>query len=143
MALNDKFKIDKETAEDEFQRFCDDWEIDSDTSGMSEDDQTGFESQKSQIVKAIRLGRMIINNDRTLTYIFSDFSDKNKGEEIIIKRPKGSSYMEMDGFKDNQLIRKTYSVLAAMTGKEVRYFSNIDGGDLKPLQAVITLFLQG
>ena len=51
--------------------------------------------------------------------------------------------MEMDGFKDSQLIRKTYAVLAAMTGKQVKYYSNIDGIDLKPLQAIITLFLAG
>ena len=142
-SVKSKFVVDKETASDEFDRFCEEWEIDDDVSCMSEDDQTGFESQKSKFISAVRRGRLSLNADGTLLYKFSNKSEKHKGESITIKRPLGSSYMEMDGFKDKQLIRKTYSVLASMTGKEIKYFSSIDGIDLKPLQAVITLFLAG
>jgi len=137
------YVIDKETAEDEFNNFCDSWEIDNDLDSMDDEDKSGFESQKSQLIKAIRKGRLSVNENGSLNYTFSDFSEKNKGESITISRPKGSSYMEMDGFNDKQMIRKTYAVLAGMSGKEVRYFSNIDGVDLKALQAIITLFLAG
>jgi hypothetical protein len=138
-----EWKVDNETANAEFERFCDLWEIDSDIESMSNDDKSGFESQKSQLIKAIKRGRLSVNDDGTLNYTFSDFSEKNKGETITIKRPKGSAYMEMDGFNDKQMIRKTYAILAGMTGKAVSYYSNVDGVDLKALQAVITLFLAG
>lgn len=138
-----KYKIDKETAEDEFERFCDGWEIDTDTSDMTEEDVTGFNAQKNHFVKAVQKNRLSVNDDGTLSYTFSDFSEKKAGETINIRQPKGAAYMEMDNFKEQQGVRKTFSVLSGMTGKSVGYFSGVDGVDLKPLQAVIILFLAG
>lgn len=138
----DKYIIDKETAEDEFDRFCDAWNLDYDISEMDEDDAKGFNTQKKQIIKAIRQGFLCLNDDNlTLTYKFSEYSAKIKNEEVTIKLPEGNSYMDMDGWKTGQLIRKLYAVLGSMTGKPVRFFSNVNGVDLKPLQAIVTLFL--
>jgi hypothetical protein len=81
-----EFKIDKETAEIEFNNFCERWDIDNDIESLSDEDKTGFESQKSQIIKAIKKGRLSVNDDGTLNYTFSDFSEKLKGESITIKQ---------------------------------------------------------
>ena len=139
-----KYVIDKDTAENDFIDFCEEWEIDYEIDDMTDEDKEGFENQKDKIVKAIMRGRMAFDRDtNTMNYTFSDKSEKQAGETIKIARPKGASYMDMDGYKDTQLIRKTYAVLASMTRKSISYFANIDGIDLKPLQAIITLFLAG
>lgn len=136
------YKINKETASEMFDAWCEAWEIDNDLTMMDDDDKAGFENQKRIFVKAVMKGRLVLNEDDTLNYTFSEKSLKS-GEQIKIKMPTGASYMDMDGYKDSQTIRKTYAVLASMTGQPVKYFSNVSGIDLKPLQAVIALFLAG
>lgn len=137
----EKYQIDIETAEDEFQRFCDAWEIDIDESSLNEDEKLDIQKFKRQIIKSIRLGRLCFNSDESLTYTFSEKSVRQSGQNIIIKRPKGAAYLGMDQFKDQASAHKTYSILAMMTGKAISFFADIDGIDLKPLQAIMTLFL--
>jgi len=133
--------IDIETSTAEFDRFCEEWEIENDITSMAEDERIDFKKLKDQFISAVKKGRLSVNNDGTLRY---DFSDKSPGKEpITIKRPSGSSYMEMDKYKEQQGVHKTYAVLGAMTKHAPAYFSDIDGIDLKPLQAIITLFLAG
>jgi len=130
--------IDKDTAEVEFLRFCEEWEIDADTADMNEDDKVGFEQQKSKILKAIVKGRLAVNDDGSLTYTLSRSSENI---DVIIKRPGGAALMEMDKYKDRESMHKIYSVLGSMTGKPPSFFSNLDGIDLKPFTAVVALFL--
>jgi len=139
-----KNKIDRETAVDSFNLFCENWEIDCDESGMNQDDKIDFESQKSKIVNAIMKGRMVYDDSGIIKYTISEKSgEKLQGKEISIRRPKGAAYMEMDRFKDRQGVHKTYAVLSAMTGQDEAFFSKLDGIDLKPFMAVVTLFLAG
>lgn len=135
--------VDQETAEFEFERFCEGWEIDADKTNMDEEDKSTFESYKAQFVNAVKKGRLVYNDDETLTYSFSNKSEKYDGKNVTVRRPKGAAYMEMDRYKDSQGFHKAYAVLAAMTGHESKYYSGVDGIDLKPLQAIITLFLAG
>jgi hypothetical protein len=96
---------------------------------------------QGQIIKAIRLGRLSYMDDESLEYVFSEKSTKQSGQKISITRPKGSAYLGIDQYKEQQGAHKTYSILAMMTKKPISFFSDIDGIDLKPLQAIMTLFL--
>ena len=136
-----KNKIDRETANDLFTNFCEDWEIDCDEAGMSQDDKIDFNSQKAKIVNAVMKGRLVYENE-ILTYTVSSKSS-DAGKEIKIKRPLGAAYMEMDRYKDREGFHKTYAVLASMVGQSTSFFSKLDGIDLKPFMAVVTLFLAG
>jgi len=140
---NKKNKIDRETATDSFKLFCEDWEIDCDESGMSQDDKIDFNSQKAKIVNAIMKGRMIYDAGVLKYFISEKSGDKLQGKEILITRPKGAAYMEMDRFKEKEGVHKTYAVLAAMTGQDQSFYAKLDGIDLKPFMAVVTLFLAG
>ena len=137
------FIIDIETATDEFMRFCDAWEIDFESTTMSEDDKKDYEPLKSKIVKSIMMGRLCINDDENLEYTISEKTkNKNKsGQKITISRPDGATYMAMDRYKDGQSIHKMNAILASMSGKTPEFFSDVDGIDLKPLHAIINLFL--
>jgi hypothetical protein len=136
------YKIDFKIAEEEFYKICESWEIDTDTKGMTSDEIVDFNGLKRKIIKAIRLGRLSFNEDETMTYIVSQYSsDDLSGEELIVKRPKGSDYTGMDQFKEGKDMHKTYSLLAGMIGKPIQFLNKLDGLDLKPLLAISTLFL--
>ena len=135
--------IPVDMAIDEFNRFCEVWEIDYNDSGMKSDDKVDFESLKNKIVKAIQKGRLCLNEDNTLSYTISDNTEnpKKRGATLIIKRPKGDAYLSMDKYKEGQGMHKFNALLGAMTNHAPEYFSDIDGLDLKPIQAVVQLFL--
>ena len=138
-----EIKIERKTAEIEFNDFCEMWDIDNDVSIMSEEDKEGFEKQKNTIIKAIMQGRLTINKeDRTLNYIVSEFSEKS-GEELKIRRLKGADYMSMDNYKEKENVHKMYSVIGNMIGRDPKFISNLDGADSKLLQAIMILFIQG
>ncbi len=131
-----KFAVDRETAKDEFNRFCEAWEIDDDTAGMDEEDKAAFEGNKAKIINAIMRGRLSFQDDNTLLF--------DTGEEkITIKIPQGATYMEMDRYKDREGVHKAYAVLGGMTGKSPAFFARMDGRRLKPLMGIISLFLGG
>ncbi len=132
-----KFTVDLEMAEGEFEQWAEDWEIDTDTADMNDEEKTDFQGQKIKIIRAMRYGRMCYDKEsQALKY-----SGKIEIEEVTIKRPKGAALMAMDKYKDREGVHKTYAVMAAMTGKDANYFSRLDGIDLKPHLAVVTLFL--
>jgi hypothetical protein len=139
-----KNKINRETAVDSFEQFCDDWYISTDTSGMNEEDEAAFEKVKQQILTAIMDGRLIYNEDQTFFYTISGSLSKDLvGQVLTVKRPMGDGYMEMDKYKDGKNIKKMYSLLGSMISHGVPFIVRLDGIDLKILQAVQTLFLQG
>ena len=132
-----EYKVDLEMAEDEFNAWAEDWEIDTETEDMDDEDKTDFTTQKLKLIRAMRYGRLEYNReDETLKY-----TGKIKEGEVKIKRPSGAAMMAMDKYKDREGVHKTYAILAAMTGKSANYFSSLDGIDLKPYLAVVTLFL--
>jgi len=135
-----KFIIDKETAEEEFGRICEGWETFLDFDSYNEDEKVDVKKLKSQIVNAIRLGRLSYNQDETISYTISEKSKEHSGKEIIISRPGGKAYLGIDQFKDQQNIHKTYAVLAMMINKPIAFIGQLDGIDLKPIQALQSLF---
>lgn len=138
-----KYKIDEKTAEMEFEKFCEMWDIDNDTSAMSEEDKDGFEKQKSNLIKAFRKGRLILDREkRSLVYTVSEFSEK-AGETIILKGAKGSDLMAADRYKENDSVHKTQAIIASMSNLPVSYISSLDMTDLNVLQSCAVLFIQG
>ena len=136
-----KWKIDQETAQAEFDRFCDEWEIDDDKESMNEEERKDFEGHEKRFIEAVKRGRLCFNHDDTLDFTFSRKSVT--GETVTIKRLTGAGVMEMDGLTDKQMMKKTYSLLASMMGKPRQYIAKIDIIDLKPLQAILTLSFAG
>ena len=136
-----EYKIDYKTAEEEFEKICEAWEIDIDINSMEEEEKVDFKGIKAKIIKAVRLGRLVYKGDGTMTYIVSKYSGELAEKELIIKRPKGSGLSAMDQFKEKAGVHKTFAVLASMISQPVQFLNNIDGIDLKPLLAISTLFL--
>jgi hypothetical protein len=132
-------KVDQKTAEQDFSRFVDIWEIDSDVESMNEDDRKSFEEQKRKIVKAIVIGRASVDQDGNIAYSLKD--PVNGLDSVTLKMPRGEGYMEMDRYKEQASVHKFMAVMGSMTGKPVKVFSNMSGIDLKFCMAVSALFL--
>jgi hypothetical protein len=134
-------KVDHATAEAEFTRWAEAWEIDTDTANMSEEDRDSFNSQKAKLLNAIKRGRLSFDEEKdALDYILA-YPDNVETQQVTMKRPGGAGLMEMDKYKERENVHKTYAVLGEMTGKTTAFFSKLDGIDVKPFLAVSSLFL--
>jgi len=136
-----QYKIDEQLAEEEFVKICEDWEIDIDESNMDSEEKIDFKSVKVKVIKAIRLGRLVYNSDGTIIYTLSKHSIDFVGTELTIKVPDGVAYTDMDQFKKDKDMHKTFTILSYMIGKPLPVINKLDGRDLKPLLALASLFL--
>ncbi len=134
-----EYKVDRETAIGEFEKFCDANAIDYDEANMSEELEQAFGLLKGRFVKACMEGRVVVDG-RNLEYTVSNFSD-SKGDKVTVKAPKGHAFMVMDGYDQNQSVHKMQSFFSAMTGKESKYFSKLDRLDWLFFMGLATLFL--
>lgn len=137
-----KNKIDRETALESFDQFCEDWEIEPDELDLSEDEKIDFRGHRDKIVKAIMKGRLVFLPDSScFEYTISQKSEKHAGNLITVKRPKGKTLRQSDRAKEGKNVEKTYMILASMLGDNLNLIDQLDMIDLKPLLAISSLFL--
>jgi hypothetical protein len=136
-----KYKIDGETANNEFIRYCENNDIDFDESKMTEEEKESFSDIKRRFIKCCMEGRVEVDG-KSVKYTVSGFSEKGfSGEIITIQRPNGNAFSAMDSFKDRENVHKLHGFMSAMTGKDLGYFSKIDISDWKFFNAISSLFL--
>jgi hypothetical protein len=136
-----KYKIDLETAEAEFSRYCESNEIETDDTAMNDDEKESFADTKKRFIKCCREGRVEVDG-MNLKFTVSKLSPEGyAGDIVIIKRPGGNAFVGMDGFMDRESVHSLQGFMSAMTGKEVKYFSKLDIADWKFFQGVSSLFL--
>jgi hypothetical protein len=140
-AKKEKYKIDLETAEAEFMRYCESNDFETDETAMNDDERESFADIKRRFIKCCREGRVEVDG-MNLKYTVSKLSPEGfAGDVVTIKRPGGNAFVGMDGFKDRESVHKLHGFMSAMTGKEIKYFSKLDIADWKFFQAVSSLFL--
>jgi hypothetical protein len=138
-----KYKIDRETAEAEFIRFCEENDLDCDMDGMTDEEKKDFKPIQDRFVKACMRGRVEVDGVN-LKYTISEFSTQDwRGKTYTIKRPDGHAFIGMDGYKETQSVHRMNGFLSAMTGQEVSFFTKIDRADWLFFRDIATLFLVG
>jgi len=133
-------KVDKEVAEQEFDRFTEAMDLDLDTSEMDAEDLTAFNKQKSKIVKAIILGSLVVNEHGEAVYTPRNERSKFK-EALTFHERTGASLMAMDGKKKNHDVTKTYKVLGDMCKVHPNIFAGLVGIDVKICEALFALLM--
>ena len=134
-------KIDRETAKSEFINYCKNNGLEHEETAMNEEEKETFTEIKKRFIDNCTQGRVEVDGT-SLKYTLSNFSpDGFKGETVIIKRPSGSAFTAMDGWKEREGVHKLLGFLSSMTGKEVKYFSKLDIIDWKFFNSIATLFL--
>jgi len=135
-----KYKVDKKTAEAEFNRFVEAWDIDNDVSEMTEEDRSDFENHSRKIIRAIRKGLVEINIEGDVVKYFLQ-KPVHETTFLEFKIPTGEAWIAMDRYKDQKSIHKFNAFVASSTKKPVQIFASLDGRDMKFAQAVAVLFL--
>jgi hypothetical protein len=140
-AKTQKYKIDLETADAEFQRYCESNDFETDETAMSDEEKVSFVDIKKRFIKCCQEGRVEVDG-MNLKYTVSKLSPEGfAGDVVTIKRPGGNAFAGMDNFKDRESVHKLHGFMSAITGKEIKYFSKVDIADWKFFQAVSSLFL--
>lgn len=129
--------VDREVAEQEFERFADAMDLDVDPAGMDDDDRRGFEREKRIFLRAVQAGRLVVDEAGQPVYT------PKGGEPITFYEPTGATLMEMDRVKQGKAMKQTSVLLAAMTKQSPPRFANMKLRDYKVCQAIMAFFMGG
>lgn len=130
-------KINRESAELEFNRFTDSMDLDVDESFMDESDLTSFSKQKRRIMSAICNGSLVINDNGEPVY-----SPKNSDiDPLTFHERTGASILTMDKKKKNHDVAKTYAIMAELTKTHPSTFAKMIGVDIKICEAIFALLM--
>lgn len=132
------YKIDEETAVDEFDRFAEEMDLDTELRGADDDDRNQFEKMKWRIVRAIRTGSLIINENGEAIYT----PQKSKYDQPLHFRERtGASAMAADGPKKGRDVAKSYAMMADLAQVEPKTFAKLVGVDIKVCEAIFSLLM--
>ncbi len=135
---SDDYKIDRETAEADFDRMIDAMDIDLEIEGLDDEDKQNIVQSRHQIVRAVRRGHLEINDKGEPIYT-PQHGERN--EPLHFKQAGGDALMAMDFRKKGHDVKKMYSAMATITRTNVATFSNMRMPDLKICMALTNLFL--
>lgn len=130
-----KYKVADEVAEQEFERLCDANRIDYDTSELKEDEAKEWAETRAQIVRLLKLGTLVVNEDGRPVY-----TPPGSSKSITFYRPTGASLIAGDGLKDKN-IQATLTCTADITRTPVQDFAKMDVMDAKACMRITGLFL--
>lgn len=132
--------VAREVAEEEFDRFADEMDLDLDTSAMDAEDLTAFNKQKGRLVRAIERGSLAINENGEAVYTPQNPGSKHH-DPITFHERTGASLMAMDGKKKGHDVAKTYAVMADMCKVHPSTFAGLKGTDVKVCEALFALLM--
>lgn len=130
-------KVDKDTAQSEFERFAETMDLDLEPAGMDDEDAKSFASQKNLVIRAMQKGDLVINESGEPEFTPSRSAD---AKTITFYEPTGATMQAMDRRKASQDVSKTYAAMADMTRQDAKRFSQLKYADLKVCLAVFTLY---
>lgn len=137
------YKVDKETAKEELQRWFDAWKMEFDEDEFSSEEREDFDSRIKDLIFAIRRGRLIFDDETNeIEYILrTPVNSSNEIKSVNIPIPKGINVIEMDSYKEGQDIKKAFSMVSSLVKKSVSIVSKMDERDIYFILGINTLFL--
>lgn len=136
LVTNEERVVAEDAALAEFYRFVKAMDIDVDPKGMDDDDRKSFETARRRILRAIELGRLVIDEQGQPLYTPTDGT-----ERITFYEPTGASLMAMDQKKRDHNVSKMFATMSDLTRRPITAFSSMKNRDLKVCLAITNLFL--
>ncbi len=134
--------MNEEMAMKELERWAEDKDIDiyvTDGNGKKV-----LDASIPRLLKELQRGNLYLNDNCDFEYVISSKSPEGyAGEKIVLKNPTGAAYMAMDKFKEQEGVHKTMAVASAITGQDIRWFSNIANNDYKVISNIVGFFIAG
>lgn len=136
--MDEQQKISDDFAEQEFARFTDTMDIDTDSKGMNDEDRKGFEASKRTVLRAIKSGAMVINDDGLPQYT----PQRSKDTTVItFHEPTGANLMAMDQAREGANMTKMNKVLGEITKTTPARMAGLKYYDYNVCSSVLSLFL--
>lgn len=130
-------KIERETAEDEFDRWVEAMRIEMDPEGLDENDRNDNTRNKFIVLKQIEKGFITICEEGQL-----HFEPEGGGGPFTFREPNGDALAKTDMKKPNANDAKTNAVLGTLARTSPIHFgSKLKWADKKVCMAVMNLFL--
>lgn len=128
----------REVAEQQFYKFCDDFDIDRNTEKMKPEDAEGFNEQKEILIAAFMDGRLELNDASEPVY-----KPKRPGfpNPLTFHEPSNADLMAMDRKKSGEDVGKMVAMMDAVTKSLPGTCSKLKGPDRKVAQAIMVLFM--
>ena len=131
-------KVALKAAEKEFERFVTSMDLAVDTEGMDAEDKKDFTDHRDIVVRGIREGSVVINDNGELVFT----PQRSEGEDAItFHEATGATLMAMDKRKANEDMRKLFASMAETTHTHSSLFSKMKMSDLKVCMAAFTLLM--
>jgi len=129
-----KQMISPSVADAEFERFAAAMDIDTDKSGMPDEDRVEFNNSKRLMTRAMVAGKLIINDNGEPVYSYGE-------QSLTFYEPTGADFLSMDGKGATAGFRKTFHLLSAITRTSPTLFGKMPNRDLKVCQAIVVFFI--
>ena len=125
-------EICREQFDKEIEAFAE--EMDLDLECESEEDTKDLEDLKNKLFRAMQKGKLIFDDQRRPVVTTST------GEPLTFEEPTGAAISASDSKKQDQLVGKTFIIMANMTKTHPSTFAKMKMRDLKVCQAIFQLF---
>lgn len=135
-----EFKIVREMADAEFDRFTDMMDIDVDQSGMDSEDEDEMLKSKNRIVRAIQKGDLVIDDDGQAVYTPSNVNSKYD-KPLVFHEQSGAAIIASDKSKKGQNMRATFAIMGEMCKVHPNVFVGLYGSDIKTCMAIFMLLM--
>lgn len=133
-------KVGLEVAEAEFERFCEEMGLEFNVDKMDAEDKTAFTKNRDRIVRAIRYGHLVVNDDGEPTY--TPWRAKSTYQTpITFGERTGATLLVTDQKKKGRDAAKTYAILGDLTGLPDTTFSKLAGEDIKVCESLMQLLM--
>lgn len=133
-----EYRVDRETAEQELERFYDEMEIDTDKTKMDDEDVKSFNNAVNNLTKSIMLGALTIGETGEPTFVPRRSDDKTP---ITFREPTGACLMSTDKKGKGKDVSKTFTAMAEMTGQPAKRFALLKQKDVQICLDIFVLFM--
>jgi len=133
--------VPTDIAEQEFERFCEAWDIFTDTSRMSLDDAQDFERMRVDLIVYIEDQRIEVLEDASKLRINLKFSDKITSSDHLELDVSRLDMIVTDRHAGEKGAHKMGAIIAEGCEVPERHYSKVDPRDKKIFQKVVNLFL--
>jgi hypothetical protein len=131
--------LTQDMAEAEFERFAKAMGLNLRMESMDADDLSAYNKQRDRLLYGLIDGSLVINQKGEAEYTPQNPESKYQ-ETIVFHEGTGASVMQMDSYKQNQTVKKTYAVMGHMCRLPIKVFAGMAGADRKMCEAIF-LFL--
>ena len=128
----------RELAQEDFNRFMEMWDIDTDRDFMDADTVKNFDEIERQVIREIMRGRFIVRDDDAVFKLKEGSFDNLS--EVTLTAPRFGALVKTDQHKAGQDIKKMNELISALTGQPPATIAKLTFADGMFLQACANLF---